>query len=691
MGWNIALPDAEWYAAGDERLDGLVREVLDQDTVALDTETTGLVVWGDQPLFWSLAWGDNRRICMPIETHFAFKEAFADPTKRWVFANAKFDMHMMAQVGVDLAGDCVDTQVMHALLYEEESHKLKDMAKSVLGWRWTDFFDTFRGQMVDDTEQKPFKRHGVTIQPKRKEFVGEMLLRCFREDLPKLVDYASNDAYGTLRLYEKLKDELAHCAIYSLYPEWLPTMEHLFFKTEVPFTKVLWQCERNGIYVNREYLGSRREPMNNDHERHQFEMVSIGTKNGLRNFNPDSVDDLREFFIDVKKVKKLMMTKGGKSGVKKASIDKGFLEYYSDYELDEEVAQMATLKLQDAKVTKLMSTYIDGIAKHFDPLERLHTRFNQDVARTGRLSSSNPNLQNVPTSEKDKYQLRGAFRAQPGAGTELIVGDYAQLEMRLLACATVTPQNPEGAKEMIQLFLDGKDIHMGNAAMVYGPIYERQHGWALTYDFLKEAKKIDGKVKGGELPPEARTHRHELALFARNAIKSIGFGLNYGMKEGKLARQLGITKEAAKAIIDAYLGTYPAVQEFYDAAIEETRETGYSFTLLGRRRFHPSIHSYNTMDRWSEERKAVNNQIQGTAADVVRMAMINCSRANLDKKYGCKMLLQVHDELIFECPTETRAAAQAEIKQIMEHPFFDDLKVPLEVSIGSGPSWNQAK
>lgn len=707
MTWNINLPDAEWYTLSSEGLDGLIREINDQEVVAIDTETTGLKVWQDKTLFWSLSWGDHRRICMPADTLHCFEDAFADEGKRWVFANAKFDMHMLANggehvAGVTIAGECVDTAVMHALLYEEESHALKDMAKKVLGWRWTDFFDTFKPLMVPDHDpNKPRKKlkAGGFSRPTRRESVREMLIRCYETDLPRLVDYASNDAYGTLRLYEKLKDELEKTAVYSLYPEWMPTMAHIFFLTEVPFTKVLWQCERNGVYVDRPYLQNLRGPMQTEHERLSREMQLLWAEKVRASakaegrvlqpheliFNPNSVDQLRRYFVEFEGLRPIMFTKGGKSGVKQASVDKGFLEHY------EHDSEMAACVLKDRKLTKLIGTYIDGADEHLDPEGRIHTRFNQDVARTGRLSSSSPNLQNIPTPEKDKYKLRGAFQATPGKDTVLIVGDYEQLEMRLLACATVTDMNPEGAKEMIQIFLDGKDIHMGNAAMVFGPIVKREHGWDLTYDFLKEAKKVDGKVKSGELPPEARTARHAIALEKRNHIKSVGFGMNYGMKENKLARQLGISREEAKSIIDAYLATYPAVQGFYDSAIAETQQTGFSFTLLGRRRFHPGIRSHNTMDRWSEERKAVNCQIQGTAADAVRLAMLNISKARLDLKYGCKMLLQIHDELMFECPRSTAEAAMAEIKELMEHPFPTDLKVPLNVSIGIGPAWDKAK
>jgi DNA polymerase-1 len=167
--------------------------------------------------------------------------------------------------------------------------------------------------------------------------------------------------------------------------------------------------------------------------------------------------------------------------------------------------------------------------------------------------------------------------------------------------------------------------------------------------------------------------------------------LNYGMAAPKLARSLNIAVEEAEGIIKQYFLTYPAIEGFYVSAKEEARQSGFSSTILGRRRFHPAINSRNTMDRWGEERKAVNNVIQGSAADVVRLAMLKCDRANLEYKYGCKMLLQIHDELMFECPEETAEQAMAEIKMLMEHPLPTDLAVPLDVSIGRGPTWANAK
>lgn len=212
--------------------------------------------------------------------------------------------------------------------------------------------------------------------------------------------------------------------------------------------------------------------------------------------------------------------------------------------------------------------------------------------------------------------------------------------------------------------------------------YSRQDSvlYAATTTLLQDLAGIGASNAGNEC---------EGIVSAR--AKAGSYALNYGMKEKKLARSLHISEDEAKAIIERYLDTYPAIRGFYASAIADAQQTGYSTTLLGRRRVHKAINSYNTMDRWSEERKAVNNNIQGTAADAVRLAMINLSRANLDKKYGCMMLLQIHDELMFECPEETADEAMKEIKQIMEHPFPTDLIVPLDVSIGKGPNWAAAK
>jgi DNA polymerase I len=652
LSWNINLPPAEWFAPGDRRLESVIAEVLDQDHCAIDTETTGLNIIKDIPLYWSLSWG-KRRVCMPASTLPYFKEAFADRTKRWIFANAKYDAHILANVDIQVAGDLVDVAVMHSLLKEEESHKLKDMAHSVLGWTWTDFKETF----------------GM----KKGETPGDALMRMEHEDLPKLVEYASNDAYGTLELYNVFLKQLEAANTWSLWPGQYKTLANLFFRVEVPFTKVLWKCERNGIYVDCDYLKAIENPVRAEIGKIEREINQLAG----RILNPNSPAQLRKYFIDDLRLKPRTMTKGGKSGIKEASIDAGFLEYYA-----ERGQAMAKLMLRHRDLAKTLGTYVLGLQQRVDANNRVHTHFNQDVARTGRLSSSDPNLQNVKRPDEDEFKLRGAFQATPG--NELIVGDYEQLEMRLLAAGSLE-------QSMIQLFLDGKDIHMGNAAMIFGPIYEKRHGWRMTYEDVVEAKSVEKKVKAGKLPPEAMTERVLLALAARQSAKTLGFGVVYGMRGRRLSRALGITYEEAEAQIEAFYDTYPAIKGFFDESISIVRDHGYSFTLLGRRRYHPEIHSDDNMERWGAERQANNNGIQGTAADAAKLAMIKIDRLKLDEKFGARMLLQVHDELVFECPKETAAEARDTIRCEMEHPFPSDLAVPLSVSIGVGASWIDAK
>lgn len=652
MSWNITMPDAIWLSgdSSSQDIESFVREVADHKEVALDTETTGLNLMRDTVLYWSLSWhrknGEARRACLRADVLRHFKKIFHEVNRDWIFCNAKFDVHMLKNTGIDIDGRYVDISVMHSLLYEEMPHGLKEMTEQLQGWVWQGFTDTFGKIDRDD--------------PK---WIQNALINAEKTDLHRLVEYASNDAYGTLENYATLKKELMEASTWSLYPDLYPDLWELFRKVEVPFTKVLWKCERNGMRVDLDYLAGIEKPVKIEIENLERECVRLRGKP----VNLNSPMQLRQWFFDELGLKPTKYTKGGAKGVKSPSLDFDALTAFADDGVPEAVAI-----LRHRDLSKLYGTYVVGLRDKVDAFNRIHTRFNQDVARTGRLSSSDPNLQNIPNPDMDKFKIRRAFTHEPG--NILIVADYEQLEMRLLAAAAME-------KDMIDIFLKGWDIHMGNASLVFG----------LPYEDIAAAKKIDKKVKEGSLPESEMTEYVHKCLDARQAAKAIGFGLNYGMGAKRLAATINRSEKEAEALIEQYMARYPTVRKFFEDATQTVVKYGYAFTLLGRRRFLPGIMSNRVADRSRAQRQASNMPIQGTAADVAKMAMIRCDEADLFDQFGWHMLSQVHDELVFEGPEETAEEVKPIIKEMMEHSLPSDLAVPLTISIGKGHTWMDAK
>lgn len=684
MGWNIQLPDAEYYHLQSPDLDGVVREVADQRSVAIDTETDGLSIIRCKPYYWSLSWtsqnGKDRRLTLNADAFPAFKRVFDDIERSWVFVNAKFDAHMMYNGGFPIKGKLVDVSVMHALLYEEEPHGLKDMARVHLGWKWTDFSDTFgkvraRTCVCGGTEASHGPQGNFCKKTGCMRFQQvtslDVLRKAERENPDLLVDYAANDAFGTWKLKQLFDKELAEAKTHSLYTESWPyihTMYDYFYKTEVPFTRVLWTCEHNGLKVDKSYLEGISPNIVTSMEQLRFEINRI-TGRIMKTSGPG----LAKYFIDECRLTPHKMTKGGKSGVKKPSIDAKYLGWVADEYPDEDFGKVAKLLLEHGAISKQYSTYIEDMPGRLDAYDYVHMKLNQDVARTGRLSSSDPNMQNVTTGEKDRFHLRNAFICEPDE--DVVVADYSQLEMRLLAAASQEPA-------MMEIFHKNWDIHTGNAVLMYG----------IPYEEIVEATAIAKQVKKGKLPESALTARIWECLNARSDVKNIGFGLNYGMKAKAMAARMGCTVEEAEEKIKRYMDTYPAVRAYFDASIQEVRDCGYAFTLMGRRRSLPDIWARRDFQRFRAERQASNLPIQGTAAEACKMAMTNIYEdGELEKKYGYKMRLQVHDEILGTCPKECTDIVKERIKEWMEHPFPSDIGVPLTIDIGSASSWGGAK
>ena len=641
--WNISAPTTEYYTHDSRDLHKIVAEVIATPEVAIDTETTGLNVMKDLPLYWSLSWG-TRRMTLNISALPYFEEAFRVPNKLWIGANMKYDAHMLANMGVRIAGELVDVQVMHALLYEERSHKLKDIAEDLFGWKWNDFQDSF-GKIG------------------KKQSAEDVIRKAERENFPLLVEYAANDAWGTKESYYELKKRLQAAYTHSLFVNTYPYIEtlwDLFNKVEVPYTKVLWKNERNGVLIDQERINEIK-PIAEQEILHLEKAIN---REAGKVLNPSSPKQLREYFFDKLKLNPTKMSKGGKTGVRNPSVDKDFLEQHAA------TVPMADYLLQHRKLNKLYGTYIVGIGKLLDKDGRVHTRYNQDVARTGRLSSSNPNLQNIPV--RDKWKLRAAFIA--AKDRKLIVADYEQLEMRLLACASLEPG-------MIEVINKGWDIHMGNATMIFGYPYEE----------IKQAKAMEKLVESGDRPASDLTSRMMECLAARAAVKNIGFGIIYGMGPNKLANALKVSRGEAEAKLAQFKERYPAIRQFTEEAVRETTETGYAFTVMGRRRNIPQILSHRKDERMEGERKAVNMQIQGSAADVVKMAQVTLDKVGLDTRFDCCSQMQVHDELMHECPADAADYLRSEIQMWMERPFVDPMAVPLTVDANIGQNWLEAK
>ena len=348
--WNVEIPRAEYFDKSTPKLDQLIREVTATKKLAIDTETTGLNKWKDIPLFWSLAWG-HRRITLHAEVMPLFKEAFDDGEKDWYLANAKFDMHMVANFGCPLAGRTIDIQVMHALLHDDRPHGLKSIAGEVKGWKWSDFKDTFR------------KTDTTTYQ--------DAMMKMFHENRQMLVEYAANDAYATMELGEELNRQLYLEPTWSYYDDIYPTLGDVFWKTEAPFTRVLWKMERKGIKIDRERAHETKTPI----LKRMAEIEKRAAQLMGTSFNIGSPKDMAEALLVGEGLKPLGYTSGGKSGNRKPKMDEDFYLAYRN------TSELAGLRYEYDSIRKVKSTFIEGMEREMDPHDRVHSSFKQDTAR----------------------------------------------------------------------------------------------------------------------------------------------------------------------------------------------------------------------------------------------------------------------------------------------------------------------
>lgn len=659
LAFDMSIP-APYYVESEYEARQWINYFLQSHKVSgslgLDSETTGVVKHKDSVLLWSLSDG-AARICLPRKMLELFKEPILEnPEINFDFSNAKFDAHMFGNSGIDLrnAGQWRDT-VVQSFYYNENNlgrHGLKECIKDHFGrqaWTFEQTFGAF-----------PKAKKG---QPKPTS--GELILKAMEtiETRVKASDYASMDAYNTIILRQYFDQRLAERQMYDGM-----TLKDYYYRVAVPFTRVLFNMERRGFQIDAGYLWELKGPMEQELLRIEKEFArSAGRVVNLR-----SPQQLRELFFNTLGKEPLKYTKGGSSGIQAPSTDVEVLEEWAG-----QGDPHAKLLLEYRGIDKIYGTYVTSLMELVDSEYRIHTTLNQTGAQSGRLSSSEPNLQNIPRPDEDKFRIRDAFIA--GEGKTLIVADYAQLEMRLMA-------HFSGDQKMIHAIRNDIDLHCFTVSEMNGIPYDE----VIAAVHAKEMAK-----KGG---PKLTPRQKEL-LVMRQAAKATGFGIIYGIGGARLANQL--TKQGDRILdeaegyrlIDKWFSVFPDVRVFIEQKKKQLWNAGYVQTLTGRFRQFGDLSVMEKKQRSACERTGVNAIIQGSAADIAQQSMILAEHDPLLRSLGAELLLQVHDELVFECPDDPQIVTQvkARVSDIMSHPFSQDLLVPLPAEAGSGFSWATAK
>ena len=519
------------------------------------------------------------------------KPILEDPKIKKVGQNIKYDFIVLKNEGVQLQGIAFDTMLASYLLNpSSRTHNMDVLALEHLG------HTTIKYKDVVGTASKEIGFDQVQID--------------------RATEYAAEDADITWRLYEKLSDLLKGEDL------------KIFEKIELPLLEVLGDMELQGMALDKSHLqklSQRIHLLLTEQEKEIYELAG-------EQFNINSPKQLSVILFEKLELPVIKKTKTG------YSTDVSVLEELSaEHDLPEVI-------LLYRQLAKLKSTYVDALQEEiFGKTVRVHTSFNQSVAATGRLSSSNPNLQNIPIRTEMGREIRKSFIAEEN--NKILSADYSQVELRILA-------HMSEDESLIDAFINGEDIHTRTAVEIFGTTAER----------------LDAE--------------------ARRMAKAVNFGIVYGLSAFGLSRQLKIFPKEAKKFIDKYFELYKNVKIYMERTVEDARDIGYTLTLMNRKRYLPDLNSKNRQAREAAERIAINSPVQGSAADLIKLAMINLDREIAQKKLNSRMILQVHDELVFECPSEEEEEMRALVKKEMEEVM--PLKVPLVVDIGWGDNWNDA-
>jgi len=584
-------------------VEALLPELLLQKEVCFDTETTSLNELEAQIVGLALSWEVHKGYYILFPEDFdltrqwlsVLKPFFESTTILKIGQNLKYDLKVLTNYGIEVRGQLFDTMIAHYLLNPDMRHNMDLLSEAYLGYTPI-AIDTLIG----------------------KKGKGQLTMRAVPAELQK--EYAVEDTDVTL--------QLKHTFLPLLEKD---QMVKLFTEVEAPLVKVLAQMEYEGIRLDTHFLGELSKEINTD-------LIALQTTifdQAGESFNLSSPKQLGDILFE--KLKLLSKPKKTKTG-QYATSEEVLSQLASEHPIVANVLEFRALQ-------KLQSTYIEALPREVNPRTgRVHTTFMQAVTATGRLSSNQPNLQNIPIRTPRGSQIRKAFVPRNEDYT-LLSADYSQIELRIIAALSEEDH-------MIEAFLQGQDIHRSTAAKVFAVPIE-------------------------EVTKEQRSH-----------AKTVNFGIIYGVSAIGLSQQTSLTRSQSKELIDTYYQTYPKLKGYIEKQIAFAREHGYVETILGRRRYLPDVYSRNQVVRGAAERNAVNAPIQGSAADIIKIAMVRIAQRLEREHLSTRMLLQVHDELLFDVPKPELEVVTPLIREEMQQAY--KLSVPLIVEIGTGNNWLEA-
>ena len=593
--------------SSEDQLKKIVKEASKAKTIAIDTETTGLDYMDTDLVGISLSYKAGEAYYIPIK-HLddtvnqlhqdlvldILRPILETSKNKIIGQNIKFDRNVLAKYGIRISSIKNDTMMMSYVLDASATrHNLDALSSYYLNYKTSTF---------EDVAGKGVKQ--VTFD---------------QVPINEATHYAAEDADITLRLYEELNPKL----------ETEDSLKKLNEEIEIPLIEVLSEMEQNGAILNSKILKSQSKDLENRIKKLEKKAYDIAGEE----FNLGSTKQLREIFFEKLNYRVIKKTPGGQP----STDEKVLAELAEEYELPKVLLEHRTL-------SKLKSTYTDKLPGQISTSTgKVHTSFHQAVTTTGRLSSSDPNLQNIPIRTEDGRRIRQAF--EPSKGHRFISADYSQIELRIMAHVSKDIG-------LLQAFQEGEDVHSKTASEVFGVDIDN-----VTADLRRNAKAIN-------------------------------FGLIYGISAFGLGKQLGISRNLAAEYMAMYFEKYPGVKEYMESTKEFASQNGYVETLFGRRLYLRDINASNAMRRQASERAAINAPVQGTAADIMKIAMIKTHKAIKTEEIEAKLILQVHDELILDTPKKEIDSVIAILTDSMMGAA--NLDVPLEIDVGIGDNWDQA-